>query len=81
LYTREGCHLCDHARDTLVKYRRYLPAVEEIDIDGDPQLIEQFHTWVPVVELDGKVRFRGDVDELLLRRLIEGTPPRKETGG
>ena len=28
----------------------------------------------PVVELDGKIRFRGRVNEILLRRLIEGAP-------
>jgi hypothetical protein len=30
---------------------------------------------LPVVEIDGKVRFRGIVDEMLLRRLIEGSEP------
>lgn len=80
LYTREGCHLCDHARDSLWKYARWLPPVEEIDINGDPRLVEQFDTCVPVVEIDGKVRFRGRVDEFALRRLIEGTRPRPVAG-
>jgi len=79
LYTRTGCHLCDDARATLERYRAYLPAVTEVDIDGDPGLIERFTTCVPVVEFDGKVRFRGRVHELLLRRLIAATPPRSTT--
>ncbi|MEX1098251.1 MAG: glutaredoxin family protein [Planctomycetales bacterium] len=75
LYTREDCHLCDHARDALWKYAAWLPPIDEVDIDDDPQLVERFDACVPVVEFDGQVRFRGRVDELLLRRLIEGTPP------
>jgi glutaredoxin len=76
LYTRSGCHLCDEARATLNKYAAYLPQIVEVDIDGDPDLMARFSTCVPVVELDGKVRFRGRVNELLLRRLIAATPSR-----
>ncbi len=75
LYTREGCHLCDTALEMLEKYRAYIPAVEEVDIDAEQDLRQRFDTCVPVVEIDGKVRFRGKIDELLLRRLIEGTAP------
>lgn len=79
LYTRNGCHLCDQAKDTLLVYRSYLPEIEEIDIDADPQLAKQFDACVPVVEIDGKVRFRGEVNEILLRRLIENSRPLQET--
>ena len=78
LYTRENCHLCDHAKDLLLNYARYLPEITEVDIDSDAQLVERFGKCIPVVELDGKVRFKGQVDELLLRRLIEGTPPTRQ---
>jgi hypothetical protein len=79
LYTRTGCHLCDEARATLNKYAVYLPPIVEVDIDDNPALVAQFSTCVPVVEFDGKVRFRGRVSELLLRRLIAATPPRDTT--
>lgn len=78
LYTRSGCHLCDEAAETLQKYRKWLPAVQQVDIDTDPKLREKFTTCVPVVEADGKIRFRGRVSEVLLRRLIEGQPPRED---
>jgi glutaredoxin len=71
LYTRQGCHLCDEAKAVLQRYASVLPSVEEVDIDGDPRLVEQYGTCVPVVEIDGQVRFRGRVNEVLLRRLIE----------
>ncbi len=72
LYTREDCHLCDDAKEVLQYYRVYLPELEEVDIDSDPQLVEKYGNCVPVVEIDGKVRFRGHVNDILLRRLIEG---------
>jgi glutaredoxin len=75
LYTRKRCHLCDDAKHLLRTYSRWLPTPVEVDIDGDEELKEQFNTCVPVVEIDGKVRFRGIVDEMLLRRLIEGSEP------
>ncbi|MCG8448459.1 MAG: glutaredoxin family protein [Pirellulales bacterium] len=67
LYTRRGCHLCDEALRTLLEHQLQ---PQSIDVDTDPVLLEQFDTCVPVVEIDGKVRFRGKVDRLLLRRLL-----------
>lgn len=75
LYTRRECPLCDEAQGLLSAYRAWLPPVVVVDIDHDPDLWERFDTCVPVVEIDGKVRFRGRIHEPLLRRLIQGTPP------
>ncbi len=41
-----------------------------VDIDADPILRDRFDTCVPVVEIDGRVRFRGRVEPRLLRRII-----------
>ncbi len=67
LYTRHGCHLCDDAKATLVRYGLN---PKEVDIDTDEKLRTQFDVWVPVVEIDGQVRFKGRIDEFLLRRLL-----------
>jgi glutaredoxin len=67
LYTRQGCHLCD---DALALLKRHGLAPREIDIDADPELRAKYDVCVPVVEIDGRVRFRGRVDERLLRRLL-----------
>lgn len=67
LYTRQGCHLCDVAEAVLVKHG---VTVERVDIDADPELRERYDRCVPVVEIDGRERFRGRVDERLLRRLL-----------
>jgi len=67
LYTRKSCQLCDEAKETLDMYGF---SIEEIDIDQRPELLDSYNTCVPVVEIDGKVRFRGKVNEVLLLRLI-----------
>ena len=67
LYTRRGCHLCDEAMQVLLQHGLQ---PETIDIDTQPELQQEFNTCVPVVEIDGKVRFRGKVDPVLLRRLL-----------
>jgi glutaredoxin len=69
LYTRKGCHLCDEAHDLLIAHGL---APECIDVDDHPALRERFDECVPVVEIDGKIRFRGHIDPILLRRLLEG---------
>jgi glutaredoxin len=67
LYTRAGCHLCDDALE-LLRSHGLQPRL--VDVDGEPSLRAQFNDCVPVVEIDGKVRFRGRIDSLLLRRLL-----------
>ena len=75
LYTRADCPLCDEAHDLLARYSQHLPELILVNVDEEPPLVEKFGTCVPVLELDGQVRFRGGINEPLLQRLIEGTPP------
>ena len=67
LYTRKSCQLCDEAKEILEMYGF---SIHEIDIDTQPKLLEKYDTCVPIVEIDGKVRFRGTINEVLLVRLI-----------
>jgi glutaredoxin len=74
LYTRAGCHLCDVALETLQHARqRHGFHLREVDIDSDPALVEAHGLWVPVVTVDGQVRFRGGVNPVLLERLFQGS--------
>ena len=59
--------MCDVAQQTLVEHGL---RPKMIDIDCDETLFKQFNECVPVVEIDGKVRFRGKVDPVLLKRLL-----------
>jgi hypothetical protein len=69
LITRQGCHLCEEAKATLLAEAADL-RITETDVDGDPALKELYGECVPVVLIDGKVRFRGRVNRVLLRRLL-----------
>jgi glutaredoxin len=71
LYTRQGCHLCEIASQRLQNARRqYGFRMEAVDVDGNPELRAEHGDWVPVVAINGKVRFRGTVNEVLLHRLL-----------
>jgi Glutaredoxin-like domain (DUF836) len=65
LYTGEGCHLCDAAREELLALRPQLPPFElrEVDIAGDDALHAAYLERIPVIEVDGEL-----VSELWLDR-------------
>jgi glutaredoxin len=67
LYTRNGCHLCEDAVQLLLQ-EGLKPTL--VDIDSDSELKSRYDTCVPVVEIDGQVRFRGRVEPVLLRRIL-----------
>jgi glutaredoxin len=67
LYGRPGCHLCDDARAVLA---RVGAPFQEIDIRSDDALHAAYLERIPVVTLDGEVRFEYFVDEAALRRLL-----------
>lgn len=67
VYTRAGCPLCDEA---VAKLRRHRLAPQLVDIDQRPELLAKYSKCVPVVVIEGLVRFRGEVNEVLLERLL-----------
>src|SRR4029077_20634576 len=72
VYTRAQCCCCHKALDLLRDYqRRHGFQIAEVDVDADPALVAKYNTEVPVVEVNGKVRFRGVVNPTLLVRLLE----------
>jgi len=71
VYTRAQCGCCDKAIDLLkTAQRRHRFLVEIVDIDNDPALAATYGTAVPVVAVNGKLRFRGVVNPALLNRLL-----------
>jgi len=66
-----GCHLCERALAQLRALRDELGfELQEVAIDGDPQLEERYREWLPVVELDGERLFTYYVHEDALRRRL-----------
>lgn len=72
MYTRQGCHLCEQAWQQLEEARRrYEFALRSVDVDEEPELVRQYGECVPVVAINDRVRFRGIVNPVLLRRILE----------
>jgi hypothetical protein len=78
LYTRSGCHLCEVAWQRLQRARRrYGFRIEVVDVDGDDALRQRHGQLVPVVEVNGRLRFRGGVNPVLLERLLRAEVERR----
>ena len=77
LITRQDCHLCEEASNDLARLlARFtdlhpdMPyTVEVLDVDSDPELLNQYSEEVPVLLINGEQVsfFRIDVDRVLAR--------------
>lgn len=64
LYSRQGCHLCDVVKASLRKLQRRADFQwREVDIDTDPDLLQQFNEEVPVVFIAGRKAFKYTMGE------------------
>ena len=80
-YTRAGCGCSETARGVLDDFRRrHGFTLREVDVDSDPGLAARFGDSAPVVEVDGKVRFRGEVNPVLFERLLAAEARRRSPG-
>jgi hypothetical protein len=72
LYGRDGCCLCDDAREILLQVRSRRPFVlEERDIEDDDTLLSAYLERIPVVAIDGVEQFELFVDETELERRLD----------
>ena len=71
LYTRAACPLCDEAAELLDGYqKRYGFVLAAKNVDEAVELVREFGQCVPVVTINGQVRFRGRINEVLLQRIL-----------
>ncbi|RKQ86634.1 glutaredoxin [Solirubrobacter pauli] len=72
LYGRPGCHLCEAAREALLRVQASAPfELDEIDIETDDELHKRYLERIPVITLDGEHLFDYEVDEqALLQRIV-----------
>ncbi len=68
-----GCHLCERAlAQVRVLHEELEFQLEEVAIDGNPELEAAYRELIPVVEIDGKQAFTYYVHEAAFRRRLEG---------
>jgi redox-sensing transcriptional repressor len=79
LYGREGCCLCDEAREVLERVRAELPfELLERDIERDDGLLRAYLERIPVVTVDGEELCELSVDEAVLRARLARVRPMTE---
>jgi glutaredoxin len=77
VYHGAGCHLCERALAQVRAFREELEfELEEVAIDGDPELEARYRELIPVVEIDGEQVFTYYVhDQAFRRRLAAQSGP------
>jgi glutaredoxin len=69
LITRVDCHLCDVAKEAMARVAATAGLDwDEVDVDSDPALQEEYWDRVPVILLDGKEHGYWRVEEKRLLR-------------
>jgi len=72
VYHGADCHLCERALAQVRALRDELRfELEEIAIDGDPELEAAYRELIPVVQIDGEPVFTYYVHEAAFRRRLE----------
>ncbi len=62
LYSKPGCHLCEVMKGEIERAGlegRYV--LSEVDIESDPELEARFALSIPVLEIEGRVAFKGSL--------------------
>jgi hypothetical protein len=73
LIGRDGCHLCDEAREVVRRVAHDTGAGwSEQRVDDDPDLLRRYGEMVPVVLVDGTQHDVFTVDEKRLRGALAG---------
>lgn len=72
LYSKSGCCLCDEMKAQIARARLSRPfELTEVDIERDAQLLERFGRSIPVLEICGRVAFKGRMDSGEFERKFE----------
>jgi glutaredoxin len=77
VYHADGCHLCERALVQVRAYRDELGfELDEVAIDGSPELEARYRELIPVVEIEGEQVFTYYVHETAFRRRLAAAQTR-----
>ncbi len=71
IYSKPGCHLCEEAKAAIQAAgcdEEY--AIEEINIETDPDLMRRYRFEIPVITIDGVEVFKNRVSSKEFREAI-----------
>ena len=70
-YTKENCQLCDVAFRIVEQVAKKLKfTLESVDITQSDDLMMKYGIEIPVIEIDGNLEFKNEVNEKDLLRSI-----------
>lgn len=71
LYTKQGCHLCDVMKETVLKVKNDLEFKLELkNIEATKELNLRFKTEIPVLTVNGRIFAKYSLDENKLRKKL-----------
>ena len=71
IFSRPGCHLCEVAKEAILKAGCEGEFVlEEVNIDNDPALRDRYGNDIPVIFINGVKVFKHRVDSREFRRRL-----------
>jgi glutaredoxin len=77
VYHADGCHLCERALVQVRAYRDELGfELDEVAIDGSPELEARYRELIPVVEIEGEQVFTYYVHDAAFRRRLAAAQTR-----
>ena len=64
LYGKDGCHLCDDAKEIIERVRRRMAfGLRIVNIETEPALEKEYGEQIPVVFINGNKAFKYHVNE------------------
>ena len=77
MYSKQGCHLCDTAREVIVSVQQDIDfKFRETDIEKNPELFSQYKEDIPVIYINGEFFSKYHVDHKdLIDRLSDKHTP------
>lgn len=71
IFSRPGCHLCEVAKETMLKAGCEGEFVlEEVNIDDDPALRDRYGNDIPVIFINGVKAFKHRIDPDQFKRKL-----------
>ena len=72
LYSRPNCPLCDEMKAALASGKTARPVeLSEVNIEDDPELEERYGLSIPVLEINGRLAFKGRMTRQAFERKFE----------
>ena len=72
IYSKPGCHLCDEAKEVLIKAKQEFDMeIKEINIEEDHELFQKYRYDIPVIWINGRKAYKYRIDPADLHRRLE----------